>query len=721
MEKLTNIAKNLTQDYRGEWREGIAYNKNDVVRVNGAAYICKTDKYATNDWFGEKYKPENDTQGWDRYSSGYMWTGQWMENGTYYPGDIVNYNGDRYVCMRHGRMIHPIYDRSSETSYWQKITADSNQNKANRILQFNNRNPMGWNDRNMGFIPGRLDNGAQSNQGYSFINGEFESVHIARHSSYGYGGSEYGFGGSQHNPAQSTFQWWDHYDNYRNSSVTQGTTWSRPRCIQTVGDDQHMYGFLFDNGEVFWAGWMGSGEHGDGGTTNRYYSRRVGRTNNSGGGFDYNQQIQQYQSTHGNRGQGFLRDIQAIKIGTTSSTNSNSSSSVNGALDINGQLWTWGYNGHTGLGRNFKYNNNWYNSYVPAIIPQQYFDNRKLVDFWLAGGNHQYGFALDQDGNLWGWGYNAYDQLGVGNDQYTGAPRKILYNWEKHGGIKKIATAGYNTYYLTVVLTNDGVLHQTGLLQQIGSNLYSSGSYDGDEPSGSGFGPMQKVWWDRARSLEVSGAGLRSFWNMTDLYNDVEDFWLSSDQNNARLYIKQRSTGIIFGVGTQAYNRFNILDYLANENQNTGDFPWTNVDLQYPLPVFTGYSDVIDISRIGSGNNEWRQGLFLNSSQRCMVIGAGSDPGKAKGISFRSGRQAMDNRNKLPWEFDITQSAGNYQANWFSAIASVQGSQGDGWWAICQDDRLFYVGNQTWPASFDPARQSTQSSVHSYNMARVET
>ena len=50
--------------------------------------------------------------------------------------------------------------------------------------------------------------------------------------------------------------------------------------------------FLFDTGEVFCAGWQGNGEKGDGGTNNRYYTKRVGRTNNNGGGFDYNQQIQ---------------------------------------------------------------------------------------------------------------------------------------------------------------------------------------------------------------------------------------------------------------------------------------------------------------------------------------------------------------------------------------------------------------------------------------------
>ena len=70
-----------------------------------------------------------------------------------------------------------------------------------------------------------------------------------------------------------------------------------------------------------------------------------------------------------------------------------------GALDIDdvmglGIQWT------PGLGRNFRYNNSWYNSYVPSKIPQQVFDNRKLKDFWMGGGNYQHGHALDEDGNL---------------------------------------------------------------------------------------------------------------------------------------------------------------------------------------------------------------------------------------------------------------------------------------------------------------------------------
>ena len=41
-----------------------------------------------------------------------------------------------------------------------------------------------------------------------------------------------------------------------------------------------------------------------------------------------------------------------------------------------------------------------------------------------------------------------------------------------------------------------------------------------------------KFWWDRVRSIGVQGSDLRNLWNVTDLYNDVEDFWFHIDQGN---------------------------------------------------------------------------------------------------------------------------------------------------------------------------------------------
>ena len=114
------------------------------------------------------------------------------------------------------------------------------------------------------------------------------------------GWCKWGYGGRQYQGTSSVFQFWDEYDGNspRGASIHNSTSsapWQRPRLIQAVGDTYHHYYFLFDTGEIFAAGWQGSGEKGDGGTNNRYFTKRVGRTNNNGGGFDYNQQIQTYQ------------------------------------------------------------------------------------------------------------------------------------------------------------------------------------------------------------------------------------------------------------------------------------------------------------------------------------------------------------------------------------------------------------------------------------------
>jgi len=97
MDKLRHFAKDMTLDYAGEWNKSKIYDKNDVVRIGGSTWICTTDKYREDNRFGWNYKPEHDKEGWEQYTSGYIWTGQWMDKGEYYPGDIINYNGEQYA------------------------------------------------------------------------------------------------------------------------------------------------------------------------------------------------------------------------------------------------------------------------------------------------------------------------------------------------------------------------------------------------------------------------------------------------------------------------------------------------------------------------------------------------------------------------------------------------------------------------------------------------
>ena len=707
MEKLRDLASNLRQEYRGEWRHGAVYNKNDVVRVNGTSYICKTDYYSEHNKHGYNYKPEHDSSGWEKYSSGYCWTGQWKPKGEYYPGDIVNYNGERHVCLKHGKYIHPVFDNQSATTYWSKLSTNANQNKSNRVIGFWNRNPLGWNPKHgsAAWSSGEITSGNLGNNGLTYINGNYEMSSSGYRNDYSFGASHFGYGGQQDGTSASVFQRWDEYEGDRPpSTVDPGIFGSRGRIIQGVGDQHHMWGFLFDTGEVFWSGWMGSGEHGDGGTTNRYYTRRVGRTNNSGGGYNYNQQIQQFQGSFAKRGQGLLKDIQAIKLSTSCTSYARNSSSSCGALDIDGQIWTWGYNGHTGLGRNFRYNNNWYNSYVPAKIPQNYFDNRKIIDFWMGGGNYQYGHALDEDGNLWGWGYNGYDHLGTGDYWKAGTPKKIPYDWQKHGGIKKYCNEGYNTYHRTIILTHDGVLHTAGYAVQAGRSFYESTDYNNDWSNyGGGFSPMQKFWWDRARSIGVQGSDLRHLWNVTDLYNDVEDFWFTQDQGNSSIWIKQKSTGMIYAVGQQSYYRFSTIDYLRGEAQDSGDDVFVSPQLQYPHPMQIGYSDIIQVARSGDGNNEWRWGCFLDSSGRAMINGNGDNEAPGRGSSHGSVAYEVDGRNKLPWEFAPTYTRGpSKELPYVTKIADIcSGSVNDSFFAITEDDKLMHWGEGS---GFDPSR-----------------
>lgn len=724
---LQSISKNLTQNYKGEWRSGEIYKLNDVVRVNGRAYICKTDYYEENNVHGHKVKPEVDSSGWEAYSSGYMWTGQWREYGEYYPGDIVNYNGDQYVCMEYGRMIHPVYARGGRlTSKWQKVSSSSNSNKKNRIIGFGNRNPFGWGDENYGWHPGTLDNGTLESRGLGFINGDYEFVSLGRVNSgnYGLGDRGYTFNNNANNvnvgsmqvPGNAAFDFWDYYDNYRTTSGP------RPNIIQIIQDGTQISGVLFDSGEVYFCGQADHGQLGDGGLGDRFYMKRVGRCNNV--------TTNSLGSTQGSRTQGLLRDIQAVKIAQTSNTYTNDIPTC-GALDIDGRVWTWGLNDTYALGRNFA-GTTASNSSTPDYIRPSAFDNRKIIDFWLAGGNFRYGMAKDEDGNLWGWGHNTTGQLGVGEDFNIWQPKKVPYDWQRYGGVKKVTTVGRNGNYTTIVLTHNGVLHIAGQTQYgPGNNFYSRG----DDENGVGrnyaqFSPMQKVWWDRANSIGgMTGTELRSFWNITDLYNDVEDFWYSKDLLNSKLFIKQRSTGIIYAVGITRNFSFSTLSELAGVAQDLGNVFYSDLSLTYPIPVNLGINDVIDVARIGFGdqatsNQGFLGAAWLNSDGRVVVNGANAngfpDDARGLGVSPRSGSQMEGGRNKLPWEFNPTSSYSPRQVRWNQKVAAIE-SFATGWFAICQDDRLYYTGTQVYEASFDQGKILSGSATHSSNLCRLLT
>lgn len=75
-------------------------------------------------------------------------------------------------------------------------------------------------------------------------------------------------------------------------------------------------------------------------------------------------------------------------------------------IDIDGNLWSWGYNSTGVLGKG--------NIGSTVLSPQQITTETKFEKVASAGGD--FVVALDENGNLWTWGQDAYEQLGNGPD-----------------------------------------------------------------------------------------------------------------------------------------------------------------------------------------------------------------------------------------------------------------------------------------------------------------
>ena len=90
------------------------------------------------------------------------------------------------------------------------------------------------------------------------------------------------------------------------------------------------------------------------------------------------------------------------------------------AFDQQGRLWAWGHNtsGQLGLGDATLRN-------IPTLVPITGLDGVISFDAVIAGNN--YTLALDQQGRLWAWGHNAFGQLGLGDSAGRSTPMIVTH------------------------------------------------------------------------------------------------------------------------------------------------------------------------------------------------------------------------------------------------------------------------------------------------------
>ena len=91
----------------------------------------------------------------------------------------------------------------------------------------------------------------------------------------------------------------------------------------------------------------------------------------------------------------------------------------NMALDVQGNVWTWGAGASGRLGHN-----NTEDRWVPAIITPAAFANANIIAI-SAGGSHS--MAFDDQGNVWTWGNGANGRLGHGDTDNRLVPTVIEY------------------------------------------------------------------------------------------------------------------------------------------------------------------------------------------------------------------------------------------------------------------------------------------------------
>ena len=112
------------------------------------------------------------------------------------------------------------------------------------------------------------------------------------------------------------------------------------------------------------------------------------------------------------------------------------------ALQTDGSLWAWGYNGFGQLGLNDTIDRN-----VPTRVG--------IEDDWTAvacGGYHT--MALKSDGSLWAWGWNSSGELGLGDTTLRTSPTRV-----GTGNTWVAVACGYG---YTVALQSDGSLWAWG-------------------------------------------------------------------------------------------------------------------------------------------------------------------------------------------------------------------------------------------------------------------
>lgn len=387
-----------------------------------------------------------------------------------------------------------------------------------------------------------------------------------------------------------------------------------PRCIQWIKSTYQSV-WLFNNGEVYFSGYNQNGEAGNStpATTTIVYPVRC--TN---------------QATIGYLGETLQKSFNQTKIIKVDMPTVGSASSSNTsvyALGNDGSLWSWGYNGYGQLGHGQQtpgtatYGNP---QIVPTRIPAVFFDNKKIVDFMCFGNEVTSVLAIDEDGDLWGWGADYQGELGLGastaggRDNRRPIPTRIPFDFKKFGGIKKMSYYHYSTTDVRAafILTNDG-------------SLFGAGYFYG------GTSPLNQ------NSLGSGGNITRwtRFINTTANIKSIENFWVVGDRAY-NIYIREKDTGLTYAMGDNLYGTLG--------SQSNTNYWWNSGGLSGTWSLVKGPRNIVHVTNPNAnsattGSVSYQSVILLEESGRAWAQGVNTRGSLSLGWTGQSSDSQMQN------------------------------------------------------------------------------
>ena len=362
-----------------------------------------------------------------------------------------------------------------------------------------------------------------------------------------------------------------------------------PRVLQVHGNRAIKH-HLMENGMVFFSGYNGYGPMGDGTTRDRnigqcpmkWYDESTSELK----GTNY-PKIKQFACTHGH----------------SADTNSNDYGSWY-AVDTNGNLYTWGYNGYGQLGKG---NTNHY--YYATRIPASVFNNEKVLYVICSGYRYTHTFVITESGKCWATGYGSQGQLGLntGSDRSDFAEVTAVSGSPLNGKkiIHIICNQDGDAEGRTWFLTEEGKVYYAGYFRDYGQQ---TGVYDA---SGSGGNGMPRLLTNSS-----------TLWNSQD---QKVIYMCSSNNRYPTLYLitDGGSTGKSQKLYSTGSNYYGAAGHNISPNSHTNDPAqgngWFGGELQFS--DFGDWEDGGDNSRPNEAIGNWDSFQDGGSNEKKMKIG----------------------------------------------------------------------------------------------------